>query len=215
MDVEVAIIGAGLSGLYAARELQRRGISFVVLEGRDRIAGRILSVGPPSAQGSSNRYDLGPAWFWPDMQPRMSRLVAELGLTAFSQHTEGAVLVERFKLEPVQRYERGVNAQPRSMRLKGGMQALADAMAAQLPSDRIRLGVKVADVSRAGSKVEVVTVSETDRGVFSADKVILALPPRVAATAITFSPSLPDGVLAAMRARPTWMAGMRRCSPYT
>jgi len=39
--VDVIVIGAGLSGLVAARELETRGRSVLVLEARDRIGGRV------------------------------------------------------------------------------------------------------------------------------------------------------------------------------
>ncbi len=40
-DVDVAVVGAGLAGLVAARELGHAGLTAVVLEARDRIAGRV------------------------------------------------------------------------------------------------------------------------------------------------------------------------------
>src|SRR5687767_12024597 len=54
---KVLVVGAGMSGLTAARELALRGIEVVVLEARDRIGGRIWtdsSIGAP--------VDLGAAW---------------------------------------------------------------------------------------------------------------------------------------------------------
>lgn len=39
-EYDVVIVGAGFAGLVAARELTLRGLSVVVLEGRDRIGGR-------------------------------------------------------------------------------------------------------------------------------------------------------------------------------
>ena len=44
---DVAVLGAGVAGLAAARELRRRGLTVVVLEARDRIGGRILTVRDP------------------------------------------------------------------------------------------------------------------------------------------------------------------------
>jgi monoamine oxidase len=43
-DVQVWIIGAGISGLVAARRVQRTGLKTGVLEGRDRVGGRIWSI---------------------------------------------------------------------------------------------------------------------------------------------------------------------------
>jgi monoamine oxidase len=45
--VDALVVGAGLSGLYAARLLQRAGLTITVLEARDRLGGRVLSQ--PSA----------------------------------------------------------------------------------------------------------------------------------------------------------------------
>ena len=42
-NVKVVIIGGGFSGLAAANQLKQKGISFVVLESRNRIGGRVFS----------------------------------------------------------------------------------------------------------------------------------------------------------------------------
>ena len=65
VKTQVAIIGAGLSGLYAAWLLQRAGIDYVVLEARSRAGGRVL----PAANSCT---DLGATWLWPGIQPALS-----------------------------------------------------------------------------------------------------------------------------------------------
>ena len=42
-DTDVIIIGAGASGLSAAKELTRQGLSYTILEGSHRIGGRAYS----------------------------------------------------------------------------------------------------------------------------------------------------------------------------
>ena len=42
-EADVIIIGGGVSGLAAAAKLQERGLSYIILEGADRIGGRLCS----------------------------------------------------------------------------------------------------------------------------------------------------------------------------
>src|SRR5947209_5738656 len=54
-DADVLIVGAGAAGLAAARECQRLGKSFVLVEARDRIGGRVFtdtSLGQPFDAGA-------------------------------------------------------------------------------------------------------------------------------------------------------------------
>jgi monoamine oxidase len=77
----VAILGGGLAGLQAARLLHAAGVDLLVLEARDRLGGRILSA-DAAGQAGVDGFDLGPSWFWPEMQPALGALVRELGLAA-------------------------------------------------------------------------------------------------------------------------------------
>ncbi len=138
MQTTVAIIGGGLAGLHAGRLLHARGVDFRLIEARERLGGRILSSdekGAPSDDG----FDLGPSWFWPHAQPRLARLVRELGLRTFPQHTAGDVIFERMSRETPWRY-RATYQEPQSMRLAGGTGALAAALARPLPPERVSIG---------------------------------------------------------------------------
>src|SRR6185503_19920758 len=48
---KVAVIGAGMAGLVAASELRRAGHEPIVLEGLQRVGGRILTLREPFAPG--------------------------------------------------------------------------------------------------------------------------------------------------------------------
>ena len=86
----VVVVGAGLSGLAAARRITARGVDVVVLEARDRVGGRteghVLDDGTP--------LELGGQWIGPT-QNRMYELVAELGLEPFrTWNDEGELLLD-------------------------------------------------------------------------------------------------------------------------
>lgn len=84
----VAIVGAGVSGLVAARDLQRQGVDVLVLEAADRVGGRTLAE--TSALGS--RLDLGGQWIGQGHH-RFEHLVDELGATRFQMHTPTAPVI--------------------------------------------------------------------------------------------------------------------------
>jgi monoamine oxidase len=70
----VVVVGAGLSGLAAARALVAAGHEVVLLEARDRVGGR--TEGGHLADGTP--IELGGQWIGPT-QNRMYELVEELG----------------------------------------------------------------------------------------------------------------------------------------
>ena len=55
-DPDVIVVGAGLSGLYAAFLLEEQGASVLVLEGKRRVGGRVYSVDtvPGHPEGGAN-----------------------------------------------------------------------------------------------------------------------------------------------------------------
>lgn len=83
-EADVIIVGAGLSGLYAARELKKAGYEPLILEANDRVGGRILTEsllpGLP--------LELGAQWIG-DTHRRMFRLAEELGVETYAQFEDG------------------------------------------------------------------------------------------------------------------------------
>lgn len=88
-EADVIVVGAGLSGLYAARELGRAGLGVVVLEADTRTGGKILTT--PTDDGIP--LELGAQWIG-DTHERMHRLAAELGVETFAQFDAGETSYE-------------------------------------------------------------------------------------------------------------------------
>jgi len=83
LERNVVIIGAGPSGLTAARKLKAAGLSVAVLEARDRVGGRTWS---DTIDGAF--LEIGGQWISPD-QEALSELVEELGLQTFPRYRDG------------------------------------------------------------------------------------------------------------------------------
>lgn len=212
-STRVAIVGGGLSGLYAAYLLSSAGLTdYVVLEAKPLPGGRILSLdvgtpaaGMPSDDVGGDTFDLGPTWFWPEYQPRLSHLVESLGLQRFAQYETGDMLVERAAGAPARTH--GFQNVPASMRVHGGMGALISALRRALEPSRLRLGCDVRQLVRndAGITLNVSDASGSETA-WHADYVLLATPPRIATSRIAFSPPLPEALQRAWQGTDTWMA---------
>lgn len=203
MQTDIAIIGGGLSGLALARHLAEAGRDFQLFEARDRLGGRIASLQQPPEAGTQTEvygFDLGPSWFWPG-QHRMQRLVQDLKLQKFDQYASGAVLFETKAGEILR--DLGFASMQGSWRLQSGMRGLIDGIAHQLPPDRLHLNHAVTELHQDGG------LAFSNGLKCQAQKIVLALPPRLAAE-LSFSPPLGPAQLQALTGIPTWMGGQAK-----
>jgi monoamine oxidase len=84
---DVVVVGAGFSGLCAARDLVRQGHSVLVLEGRDRVGGRSAT-----ATLAGTPVDLGGTFVGPT-QEEVLKLAADLGCETTPTFSDGTNLI--------------------------------------------------------------------------------------------------------------------------
>ena len=89
LEADVAIVGAGLAGLVAARRLLAAGSEPVVVEARDRVGGRLLN----EEIGEGKVVEVGGQWIGPT-QERIAALAGELGVETFPTYDGGRHLIE-------------------------------------------------------------------------------------------------------------------------
>ena len=83
-ECDVVVIGAGMSGLSAARQMVRQGKKVIVLEARDRVGGRTYS----KVLDSGITIDIGGQWIGPT-QKRVMALVEEYGIETYQTYDSG------------------------------------------------------------------------------------------------------------------------------
>jgi monoamine oxidase len=195
VDLDVAVVGAGISGLAVAHALTRLGKSVRVFEARSRLGGRIESV--PAGDGMA---DLGPTWFWPG-EERVRVLAEELGLGVYDHWNQGdAVMFSNGT--PVRARDYTV---PRSFRFAAGAGALVDGLAARLGDDVVELNTPVSRVYRNGSGVALDLTTNTLR----ARAVVVALPPPLAlSSGMVLAGDLHPSVQQVAQQTPVWMGGI-------
>src|SRR5215472_9294212 len=122
---DVLVVGAGLAGLTAAREVSAAGRSVLVLEARVRVGGRIVN----HDIGDDKIVEMGGQWAGPT-QDRVLAAAAELGIETFPTYDTGQRVLHF-------NGKRGLysGAIPRIIADIGQAQARMEAMAKRVPTD--------------------------------------------------------------------------------
>jgi monoamine oxidase len=204
MHTDIFIAGAGLSGLALARALHQKNTSFLLAEARDRVGGRILSIESAGAKHAVTNADMGPSWIWPG-QPRIAALLDQLGIEVFEQYSSGLLVYEDESGQV--RRDLDYSTMAGSLRVTDGLARLTRELATQLPADSLYLSHRVTGIRQQDQGYQIDLDHAAGRLQVQANKVVLAIPPRVVAERIDFDPLLPAQVMQELEATPTWMAG--------
>src|SRR5215210_6216373 len=81
--VDAVVVGAGLAGLTAARELDAAGAPVMVIEAQDRVGGRTMA-----GRVAGTTVEMGGQWIGPG-QRRIGAIARDLGVETFPTHLPG------------------------------------------------------------------------------------------------------------------------------
>lgn len=165
----IAVIGAGIAGATAARELADAGFSVVVIEGRERVGGRLRTI---DNDDWPVPIDVGAAWVLDSSRNTVASELAAIDVDAetfpfrYEQRTPAGTIVEPATVGPdaVTAALAWALPQPADLSL---LDSLAGSGAADLSTDVNEAGVS--DASRLASYLttNVVTSSGAEVGVLS------------------------------------------------
>jgi monoamine oxidase len=227
-EMSIIIVGAGLSGLVCARHFLKEmaspeasSVKITVIEARNRLGGRLYA---------ENGVDLGAAWSWTFNDRYLHTLANELKVGLEPQLTQGKSITQGYNGAIRTGGEESPSGSG-STRFRGSAASLISALEAELAAhpqvefmtDSAVTSISVAasgDTCALGGEVSV-TVKSTCAGAGNGDKtslqasaVVMAMPPQLIVSAVSFEPPLSAGKQRAMQATPTWMfqAGKVACT---
>ncbi len=201
MDVDVVIVGGGLSGLAATWQLHRHGINVRLLEARERTGGRVLSI-----PFGDSWFDYGPSWVWRG-QPHVAGILKHFGIGVYEQVCDGDLLQQT--AEGVIHRNDIFKSMQGALRVRGGIAAICSAMQAELPDEIVHCDTVVTALNCLSGDDGVVSVVTKAGNEFRASNIAMAVPLPIAAT-IEFKPPLDSKSVGLLASTPTWMAGQAK-----
>jgi monoamine oxidase len=207
---DLLIIGAGLTGLSLAYYLRNSGLQITILEGRNRIGGRILT----SKAEHSPTIEMGATWLMPSDR-MLLKLLKELKLEVFEQRMNKHAIYDLASMPKAQLVELPSGQMP-SYRIKGGTGTLINALEQKLSAQTTICQnelVKRISKEEAGIKVN------TKGNLYHAKAVVSTLPPYLLQEQLEMTPTLAEDLQKLMQNTHTWMRdsikfGMSYAQPF-
>ena len=191
---DILIIGAGLTGLALAYFLKGKGFRIIILEGRNRTGGRILTV-----TNNETPLEMGATWISPQ-HTQLLGLIKELKLDIFEQKLGKTAIYEPTANSPHQLVPLPQNQEP-SYRIKGGSNLLINSLAQQIETTDVIMGCVVISIEES----EDFLLVNTNKGAFKTNHVVSTLPPFLFLNTINVSPVLPENFHNVAQRTHTWM----------
>ncbi|MGA9102327.1 flavin monoamine oxidase family protein [Aeromicrobium sp.] len=128
--VDVVVVGAGISGLVAARKLVKAGKSVLVVEARDRVGGRVLN----HTLGGGSVIESGGAFVGPT-QNHILALAKELDVQTFKEYVAGKNTYASSPKGPVIKYTGTIPPDPLILADAAQLSLKIDQFSKQVPVD--------------------------------------------------------------------------------
>ena len=206
---KVIIVGGGLAGLYAAYLLEQQRIPYLLLEAQSRLGGRIL--GAQNKQNTGHYFDLGPAWIFPH-QKKIQALVKQLGISLFNHYATGDVLYQMSDQQRPKRVKGAGDLQ--LLKIHGGTQSLILALQTTIGQHNILHNIQhnhvITNIERGTLSWQLTATHNGIVRTFSADELMLAMPPRIIAKFLTDKQWVSKLLLTDLEDSQTWMAGQAK-----
>lgn len=193
---KIIIIGAGLTGLSLAYLLRDSGMQITIIEGRDRIGGRIHTI----AKDDLTTMEMGATWLG-KKHDALIGLLTELSIEIIEQEMGTTAVYEAISTSPPQIVQLPPNNDP-TYRIKKGSSELIDVLKSKLSSDT---NILINELVQSIFFNEQDVIVKTNTQQFTCAKVISTLPPNLLANTINITPALPEDMLELMTSTHTWM----------
>ena len=176
-----------------AYRLKQVGLPVKIIEARDRIGGRIHTV-------HAERYtpvEMGATWFGA-AHTNLTELLDELEIPRFEQFMDGTAYFQPFSTSEAEAFE--IPQQEASFRVSGGTSRIIERLASHFDDSELITGQPVRRIEVSNDGVQVVA-----NKTFSADRIVVCLPPKLWAQSIAFQPALPSTLHQLATNTQTWM----------
>lgn len=193
---DILIIGGGLTGLMVKHLLRETPFKTILIEGRERLGGRIFTT-PPDAH--TPPVEMGATW-WGPKHTRLKALLKTLDIPVFPQQLGEKAIYEPMSTSPFQLVALPEGNEP-SFRIGGGTSTLIRTLASTLPAEEIHLKRRATGIAETADGLRV----ECPNGDYHARLVISTLPPYLFAKTVNTTPDLPGNLSELMAQTHTWM----------
>ncbi len=193
--LDVLVLGGGLTGLAIAYYLRNSDFTIKILEGRQRLGGRICTLyndGKPPIE-------MGATWLGSN-HTALTEILKELNIEIFEQALGEQAIYEPISTSPPQLVTLPPNNEP-SFRIVGGSSKLIQVLESHLSKDQIYIGQQVGSIHFDSNGFKV----KCQKSEHHSDIVISTLPPNLLVSSLEMSPDLNGEMTELAQNTHTWM----------